>query len=879
MPRRLLEGWSFDFKSSIITLLIAPLFAYILLILRKYIKEWSNYLLEGLLYWVSRYIKHSFAGALTLKRYCKLKLSDDYRYLYVPSSLDIKLDVDTVFVPLTLEEQITNDCRYDHENILLLGNRIRVVGDPGSGKSSLVKKIYRDCLFLGLSKPSKARFPIIIELKNLDVPVKTKELGNWFYNKLRSEADKSKVYRMSECFDSYAVSQGLLVLLDGLDEVSTTNYPKVQRAIEGLSDKLQQLSDTNCILLTMRTQFHQQIKDTYRSKFGHALFLKSFSPSDIYTFLTKWPFKIKSENNIARIYKELTDHPTLREMCTNPLILAMYIAEDQAAGHVVAPESRTEFYKKVTEELIIKRRLHQTGPAIAHSKLKEQRERILGRLAYVHMLDHKQATNTLLFADAYAIAIEITKCNKEEAVALINDIAKETGLISEEKPGQTFRFIHLTFCEFLAAYEAIDGQVDGWTNLLSTHTQFVKKNEPYLRSRLLEVIPFACGLLPRIKRETALSNVALLKDNDLLCRCFLETKYYDHACWAVFIENQKKYLLGVAEEKWDEQWLRNLHLFNIVIQDANQCSTHMPAISIPVNLQDFYQVLVNTQQESLYKLLTAYAKQDAAAVFRLAEISNLDLVNSFSSIIIDNCDQAPFYALIKQQALIDLDRIELWTSILSEAGLRSRIVSEWMTYDKPIEELRVYVNKVRRRDRWYKSHYPFDSFFTQCLTIALNSSKSSFTMLKLMSRVPPPTSINLYWNTLSWMYITSFMFPISVILLFIQSKISPDGTNILKQDKLVSIFIVIGVYLAIINIVMTRKMTTRAYVSIMRFTDAMFSRIHSNRIISPPISLTSKIDNLFINRKLKMSVFGIRKLILNIKDNKDFILFQSIEDP
>jgi len=155
------------------------------------------------------------------------------------------------------------------------------------------------------------------------------------------------------------------------------------------------MSERSVIMLTMRTQFHQQVKNAFRDSFGHALFLKPFTPTDIYEFLTRWPFRSKREYNIARIYGELTDRPTLREMCSNPLILAMYVAEDQAAGHVVAPGSRTEFYGKVTEELVVKRRLQQTGPAPAHTTLREQRERILGRLAYEHMLDVNQPTNLL----------------------------------------------------------------------------------------------------------------------------------------------------------------------------------------------------------------------------------------------------------------------------------------------------------------------------------------------------------------------------------------------------------------------------------------------------------------------------------------------------
>ena len=133
------------------------------------------------------------------------------------------------------------------------------------------------------------------------------------------------------------------MLLDGLDEVSSSAYQDTRTAILGISQKLGQLSEENVIVLTMRTQFHQQIKDDYRAEFSHVLALKPFQPSDVYEFLTRWQFEKDSTQQITRIYNELTDRPTLREMCSNPLILAMYVAEDQAAGGAVPPYTRTEF--------------------------------------------------------------------------------------------------------------------------------------------------------------------------------------------------------------------------------------------------------------------------------------------------------------------------------------------------------------------------------------------------------------------------------------------------------------------------------------------------------------------------------------------------------
>src|SRR5262249_17344141 len=262
--------------------------------------------------------------------------------------------------------------------------RLRVIGDPGSGKSSLTKKLFRDACRKALKDFNRAKLPVIVELRTLQPPENLKPplARKWLYDHILTQVKKTAVYRMDECFNTCAQTAGLLILLDGLDEVSQKAYARVHAVIDGLDKTLQQMGEKNVIVLTMRAQFHQQVKEDYRTSFGPALFIKPFTPSDIYDFLIKWPFRSDATSSIFRIYKELTDRPTLREMCTNPLILSMYVAEDQASQEVLAPESRTQFYSRVIDELILKRRLKQTGHQAAPMKLKEQRERILGKLCY-----------------------------------------------------------------------------------------------------------------------------------------------------------------------------------------------------------------------------------------------------------------------------------------------------------------------------------------------------------------------------------------------------------------------------------------------------------------------------------------------------------------
>ena len=140
---------------------------------------------------------------------------------------------------------------------------------------------------------------------------------------------------------------------------------------------------------------HEPVAD-FNQDFPIVLSLRRFSSTDIYTFLTKWPFKVDTKaENIIRLYNELSDKPALREMCTNPLVLSMYVAQDQSGENVIAPETRTDFYKLVTDELVIKRRIIQTRQGSNQTVIKSRRYKVLGAIAFHHMMDRSQAANNI----------------------------------------------------------------------------------------------------------------------------------------------------------------------------------------------------------------------------------------------------------------------------------------------------------------------------------------------------------------------------------------------------------------------------------------------------------------------------------------------------
>ena len=195
-----------------------------------------------------------------------------------------------------------------------------------------------------------------------------KKSGERFLREMRNRVASVEGYNMGQLFDSCLTTVGIILFLDGLDEVSGDNYPAISAALRGLSSLLAAKSDKNAIIITMRIQYYQEIQDQLSDDFPKVAYIRPFNPNEIYTFLTKWPFADRPQRNITRIYADLTDRPTLRTMCSNPLVLAMYVAKDQTQATGEVPESRTDFYRSVVDELLVLRRRRQEivrGPSRA----------------------------------------------------------------------------------------------------------------------------------------------------------------------------------------------------------------------------------------------------------------------------------------------------------------------------------------------------------------------------------------------------------------------------------------------------------------------------------------------------------------------------------
>ncbi|GAA2980388.1 NACHT domain-containing protein [Actinokineospora diospyrosa] len=626
--------------------------------------KYGRFLVDAVFWGAERFAGPKVRSQVSMKRYCQVWLdADATKYLQVPGKRNVSLPVDEVFVPLSLEVA-GNETTYTHATLLDAGRRLLVVGDPGSGKSTLVLWLFRDMCGQARRHPRKWWLPVRLELRTLDPPEAFQsdaEAGEWLLDRVRGTVTAVEGFEMAAFFDSVVSGTGVLVLLDGLDEVSRERYPAVASGLRGLAALLAGRSSWNTMIVTMRSQFYQEVQYDLGGSFPQTLHVRPFTPNEIYVFLRKWPFEKRSE--VERVYADLSDRPTLREMCTNPLVLAMYVVYHRESRREELPDTRTEFYRSVVTELLITRRRRQTGDDLGRRR-RAEREAILGELAYSNLTDDTQPANSLSWDQAVKVAGRVWQCDEVDAWRRLKELSTETGIFTMERPDETFRFIHLTFCEFLAAVHAVEYKRRGWRALLDRHQVFVASGEPQARARLVETIPFAHGLMRAVDRPEVLATIAALGDQLVLGRCFLETQMYDRPEWERYFAAEKAYLTSRAEQDWNTPQLSRLQLFTVVVRDQLAWTGLGER---ETRLAQLFASIVKDNRGVLVRVFSSYAKQDATAAFRLADHVGVDMLEEHPQLLVGCCQDDAFLNLAVQR--LEAGRDERWRPILAEASL------------------------------------------------------------------------------------------------------------------------------------------------------------------------------------------------------------------
>ena len=231
--------------------------------------------------------------------------------------------------------------------------QLTILGDYGTGKSTVAKRLaYRQAKRY-LDNPTNERIPILIELKNYQKSVSIESLiTDLLINKYSVEIKNFNIFKhLNE-------AGKLLLILDGFDEMATRVDYKITLANFREFDKL--ISENSKLVLTCRTHYFKNQDEIHKlhegteiykkidEKGGYAfLFLNPFKEDDFITYLKKF-FSVTWN----KYYQTIVSTYNLRELAEKPILLELMVEtlpqikidENEKLNHASLYDRYTKFW-------------------------------------------------------------------------------------------------------------------------------------------------------------------------------------------------------------------------------------------------------------------------------------------------------------------------------------------------------------------------------------------------------------------------------------------------------------------------------------------------------------------------------------------------------
>ena len=350
----------------------------------------------------------------------------------------------------------------------LAHDRLVIVGDPGAGKSTFLRRItFMLCKSLlgedsDLAKAtpslSESPFPVLIELARLAEHIDGTTRSNvgsmpttatspaWLKHFLGATSEGSSWGLDEVYFQEKLESGSCIVLLDGLDEAPSRT---VRERLSTLVENAASAYSRSRFVITSRPA-------AYTGKAVLPGFtqveIEPLEEEDIETFLSRWCEALYAENpaqatqHCRELIEALRKKPEIRRMARNPVMLTALAVVHWNERRL--PEQRADLYESVITWLS-RSREQRLGRLPA-----ERTVTLLQNLALA-MQDHpkgRQVQATKHWA-AKAIAPGLREFPAEEryarAQSFVDEEEVDSGIIVGH--GNEIRFWHPTFQEYLAA--------------------------------------------------------------------------------------------------------------------------------------------------------------------------------------------------------------------------------------------------------------------------------------------------------------------------------------------------------------------------------------------------------------------------------------------
>ncbi|MGH9937330.1 MAG: NACHT domain-containing protein, partial [Blastocatellia bacterium] len=391
------------------------------------------------------------------------------------------LPLEKIYVPLSFRWDVgPNERRFYLPEALEANRHLVALGDPGCGKSTLVKVIVYS---FGRSAPTPLRqrfgdlipIPIILRDHNIRQWKSKEDLLRAFVRTIDKDVTVENEEKLAEwLLEELRQGRGFL-LLDGLDEVGSPSDRKHLR--DRVVRPLLKEAFRSYAILTSRIVGYEEVPfgGVDPEKYAQddpdrwipppaplrRCYVAPFNDEDIEQFVVRWytarePDPERRREGIESLKLALDQNDRVKRLASNPSLLTLMALIHRVTAHL--PSGRVRLYDKIVEaylETIDRyRKLGVSFPASL-----EEMKRWLARVGWEMQSRRDTGQETELLAGRAdvmrwlkaAIEAEGREDAEAEAHDFLDYVARRSGLLIPRGPDQ-FSFAHLTLQEYFAAF-------------------------------------------------------------------------------------------------------------------------------------------------------------------------------------------------------------------------------------------------------------------------------------------------------------------------------------------------------------------------------------------------------------------------------------------
>jgi len=463
---------------AILFTLLSPLRGFFLKLLRRCLNQF---------HWSNRHYRKRF-----LSRHGKV------RNIYLDRNEE--LDVRSTYVPLHINRK-DKAGRLPALEVLAdpLEKRLIIVGDPGTGKTTLVKAFATGILrpFSGLYKlrgqhetlvRRSQEIPFIVDLRHYSLTT-YKEWSLVRYISDHVLENEIGMREGREFFRKVCAKSRCLLILDGLDEVSEDQYASIKTRITQFSSTdLEGIKTQGArLILTCRRQNFERLRSDWIPQFQEPVILAPLSPAEILEFIRRRKVQFGEGQSPEALYAQI-QASGLADLHRIPLILTISTGLYINIPKYQIPGSIAKFYEEMIKELLARHDFRTRPDVEAANRFKsEDKYRFLRELALAMATrgeEFDEFSKPDLLAFFHAMVDKMVLVESKDADAFIKEIILHSGLLTRVSDDDVYIFAHRSIHEYFAAVQLARKPVEGALILLK------KAND--LRWR--QVIIFFCAL-------------------------------------------------------------------------------------------------------------------------------------------------------------------------------------------------------------------------------------------------------------------------------------------------------------------------------------------------------------------------------------------------